>query len=83
MKWMETWLEVLGFKILKSVYFAEPQMKDIVNLQLAPEDCVAVYSLAGKGKTPVACMPTDPRFKETTKAQGVARRASEKKMIIW
>ena len=77
---METWSVKTGFKISKSTNFTEQQMKDTVNLQPAPGDCVAVYLLAGKGKTPVACMPTDPMPKDAIKVQETARRASEKEI---
>ena len=83
MKGMESWSKASGFKILKSVYFMETQIKDTVNLQPALGDCVAVYSSSGKGKIPVVCMSTDPRLKETIKAQEAARRALEKKSLIW
>ena len=53
-------------------------MKGIVNLKPASGDCVVVYSSVGKGKLPLACMPTDPRLKEATKAQEAARKISEK-----
>ena len=60
---------------IKRVYFTEQQMKDTVNLQLVTGDYVSVYSSAGQCKTPEACVPTDPRLKEATKAQEAARIA--------
>ena len=60
---------------IKRVYFTEQHMKDNVNLQPVTGDCVLVYLSAGQGETPEACVTTNPRLKEATKAQEVARIA--------
>ena len=82
-KGVETWSEVSYFKVSKSVYFTELQMKDIVDLQPAPGDFVAVYLLAEKGENPSGMYANRSQAQGDHQCPRVSKKSIQGKSIMW